>query len=601
MVQAIDEIILDLQNLEKAFKNQLKKVHPKYKASAINLVHYMAFREKDSRELQKNLGNLGLSRLAKNQGHVLTSLQTNRAILKAFLGERLLNIPNGISVKKSKQLQKSNTKSLLGYRTKGRRARIMVTLPSEAAANYQLVEQMLAAGMNCARINCAHDNREVWLKMIGNLREASKKLKKNCKIAMDLGGPKIRTGALVPGPKIRKIRPEKNIRGEVIHPVKLWLSPHPPNDPAMTHLPVASHDFRKITGNGKLTLEDTRKKQREIDIVQVAKNGCIGLCHKTTYLETGMKLFLHSSAGMDYIKVGELPQLEVPVLLSPGDTLRIDRQSIPGGSARFDEKGNLLSEAHIHCTAPEIIDQVKTGEPILFDDGKIKGIIREIHSEEVMVEIIHTSPKGGKLRSDKGINLPESDLKIRGLTEKDKNDLEFIASHADVVNMSFVNNVLDIKELLSELRRNNAKEGFGVILKIETQSGFNNLFEIILEAMQVYPVGVMIARGDLAIEVDWQNIGRVQEEILSICQAAQVTDVWATQVLEGFSKKGTPSRAEITDVIKAQQADCVMLNKGPYILESIKLLDSILKQMEPYREKNTPFSPKIAKAYIKGK
>jgi len=167
--------------------------------------------------------------------------------------------------------------------------------------------------------------------------------------------------------------------------------------------------------------------------------------------------------------------------------------------------------------------------------------------------------------------------------------------------MSFVNNVLDIKELLSELRRNNAKEGFGVILKIETQSGFNNLFEIILEAMQVYPVGVMIARGDLAIEVDWQNIGRVQEEILSICQAAQVTDVWATQVLEGFSKKGTPSRAEITDVIKAQQADCVMLNKGPYILESIKLLDSILKQMEPYREKNTPFSPKIAKAYIKGK
>jgi pyruvate kinase len=71
--------------------------------------------------------------------------------------------------------------------------------------------------------------------------------------------------------------------------------------------------------------------------------------------------------------------------------------------------------------------------------------------------------------------------------------------------------------------------------------------------------------------------------------------------LESLAKRGIPSRAEITDVIKAQQADCVMLNKGPYIQESIKFLDKILKQMEPYREKNTPFTPKIAKAEIKGK
>ena len=309
-----------------------------------------------------------------------------------------------------------------------------------------------------------------------------------------------------------------------------------------------------------------------------------------------MRLFFNNSKDGDFVTVAELPMLEPPILLKTGERLRIDRQSILGNSAKYDENEKLISDAHIYCTAPEIIDQVKVGEPILFDDGKIRGEIKEIDHNEAIVEIVHTAGKGGKLRSDKGINLPSSNLTISGLTKKDKKDLKFVTQHADVVNMSFVNNVEDVCDLLKELKNHKVKEEFGVILKIETQSGFNNLFKIILEAMQVYPLGVMIARGDLAIEVGWINIGIVQEEILSICQAAHITDVWATQVLENLAKNGIPSRAEITDVIKAQQADCVMLNKGPYILDSIQFLDRILKQMEPYREKNTPFTPKMMKA-----
>jgi pyruvate kinase len=106
----------------------------------------------------------------------------------------------------------------------------------------------------------------------------------------------------------------------------------------------------------------------------------------------------------------------------------------------------------------------------------------------------------------------------------------------------------------------------------------------------------MIARGDLAVESGWKNIGRVQEEILSICQAAHVTDIWATQVLDNLAKSGVPSRAEMTDVVKAQQADCIMLNKGPHIFDSINLLHAILKDMEPYREKNISFLPRLSKA-----
>ena len=120
---------------------------------------------------------------------------------------------------------------------------------------------------------------------------------------------------------------------------------------------------------------------------------------------------------------------------------------------------------------------------------------------------------------------------------------------------------------MEEFKALNAND-IGIILKIETQAGFKNLPGILLAAMQSYPIGVMIARGDLAIEGGWQNLAGMQEEIMSLCAAAHIPIVWATQVLETLSKKGIPSRAEITDAAMAQQAECVMLNKGPHIVRT---------------------------------
>ncbi len=129
--------------------------------------------------------------------------------------------------------------------------------------------------------------------------------------------------------------------------------------------------------------------------------------------------------------------------------------------------------------------------------------------------------------------------------------------------------------VLAELENLGVLNKLGVILKIETQSAYNNLTGILLEGMKIYPLGVMIARGDLAIEAGWKNIARIQQEILSICNAAHVPDVWATQVLENLAKKGIPSRAEITDAATALQAECVMLNKGVYIEKAVKIRDMI--------------------------
>ena len=114
--------------------------------------------------------------------------------------------------------------------------------------------------------------------------------------------------------------------------------------------------------------------------------------------------------------------------------------------------------------------------------------------------------------------------------------------------------------------------------------------------MKSYPVGVMIARGDLAIETGWKNFATIQEEILRVCEAAHIPDIWATQVLENLAKKGVPSRAEVTDASLAQRAECVMLNKGVYIEKAVKLLDRILVKMQRYQKKKNTMLPRLREA-----
>jgi pyruvate kinase len=596
MVGYIDHLITSVKKKEKQYKKELKKIHPENIKSAKNLIHYRALRNKDISALQKMLGNLGLSRMAEAQGSVMSRLQSSKVMLLAMLGKEAQSFRSGLSIKKAMQLSKKNAKTLLGYRSKGRHTRIMVTLPSEASWNYKLVENMILNGMNCARINCAHDDEELWLKMIENIRKASKKLKKRCKISMDLAGPKIRTGPLVPGPKVQKLRPNKDVRGKINKALDLWIGTLEDRGQLSPFIPVTQTDFELIKKETKLYFLDARDKKRSIEIHELEGQLWRASIAKTAYLETGMKLFFNKSKTNEFVTVGELRPLEVPILLNKGDYLLIKRIPILGQAIQHNTDGSIRKIANISCTAPEIFEDVKIGEPILFDDGKIQGVIEDLQKEDVLVNISRTLDGGSKLRADKGINLPKSDLKMDGLTKKDVQDLKFVIKHADVVNLSFVNSKEDVQKLFSQLQEFNANPDLGIILKIETQKGFNNLTNIILKAMQFKTIGVMIARGDLAIEVGWGNIGRVQQEILALCEAAHITDIWATQVLETLAKSGIPSRAEITDVIKSQQSDCVMLNKGPFIIDSINLLDNILKDMDPFREKSSKLTPAMKKA-----
>ena len=198
-----------------------------------------------------------------------------------------------------------------------------------------------------------------------------------------------------------------------------------------------------------------------------------------------------------------------------------------------------------------------------------------------------------KLLPDKGINFPDTLLNLCPLTEKDKQDLDFIVSHADIVGYSFVQNTSDIDLLEQELQTRQSKRlnPLAIVAKIETPQAICNLPELIVHAAGKYPFGVMIARGDLAVEIGYQRLAEMQEEILWLCEAAHVPVIWATQVLEKLVKKGIPSRPEMTDAAMSERAECVMLNKGRYQGEAVRILDDILRRMQEHQlKKDTPIT-----------
>lgn len=593
-ISQIDVIIQQCKIEEENYRPYLKDLNPEYKKSAKNLIHYLVFRNYHSGDLQTFLFKNGFSGLKNAEAHIMTSLLLARNHLSKRINQStpIIAIP-ALSIKKSKKLLQERTEELLGEKSKKRNVRIMVTQPSIAADNPKLVEEMIAQGMNTLRINCAHDNRETWHAMIANAKKSMSKLNKDITISMDLGGPKIRTGAITSGPKVIHLTPERNALGHVINPAMAILIKEGelfPNEEE-NYIPVPEGMINVLEVGDSIRFYDTRDKTREFKVVEKENKLVYVHSYDSAYLQTGNELFVFRK-NISF-KIGEIPPLEQYIQLKKEDEIIIHKITKDGMPAQYNDEGVLIEPAYISCTSQEVFNHVKAGESIVFDDGKIAGKIIANTGDTLQVKITYAKEAGAKLKADKGINFPESNLKLAGLTSKDKEDLEFIVNNADVVNMSFVNSSSDVEDLLNELSQYPNAVNLGIILKIETMSAFKNIVKILVTAMKHKSVGVMIARGDLAVECGWENIGLVQKELLRICHAAHIPTVWATQVMENLAKKGVPSRAEITDAVMAQHADCVMLNKGMYITEAISLLNTILINLEKTRNDKRSFFKQI--------
>lgn len=209
----------------------------------------------------------------------------------------------------------------------------------------------------------------------------------------------------------------------------------------------------------------------------------------------------------------------------------------------------------------------------------------------VMASLLEVRPVV-KLRAEKGINLPDSELPVSALTDEDRAHLAFVAEHADLVGLSFVRSPADVAVLHDALDALGRRD-IGIVLKIETKAGFESLPRILLQAMRRPPIAVMIARGDLAVELGFERLAEVQEEILWLCEASHIPVIWATQVLDTLARTGIPSRAEVTDAAASVAAECVMPNKGPHVEEALRTLVDILRRMERHHYKKRSIFRKL--------
>ncbi len=267
---------------------------------------------------------------------------------------------------------------------------------------------------------------------------------------------------------------------------------------------------------------------------------------------------------------------------------RGDQLAIAFAGSLKDAKSDF-GQPVAECTLDAAVQAAEVGHRIFYDDGKLGLVVRRATQWGLIAEVETCPDKGVKVKTEKGLNFPDTDFDVDALTPKDLEDLDFVAAHADAIEYSFVQSADDVLRLQQALaRRREDWRGLGLVLKIETARAVAHLPEILVQAAIAQPTAVMIARGDLAVEIGFNRMAEMQEEMLWLCEAAQVPAIWATQVLEHLISDGTPLRGEMTDAAMAARAECVMLNKGPYLREGVDALDTLLERMADHQHKKTP-------------
>ena len=562
--------------------------HVVHEASAANLAHFVALRSEDLRGLQDELAELGLSSLGRCEAHVLATIDAVRRALAALAGSAVPTEDEhgrcAPGYGEGVGLLERTADDLLGPATPGRPTRIMVTLASEAAVDRQVVDRLIDAGMDIARINCAHDDAAAWIDMAGHVRAAGLARGRDVRVLMDLAGPKLRTSSMAPGPAVVRLKPDRDAFGKVIAPAAARLRAAADavgDDGGVPSIGIVGDLLDDLVPDDVLHLVDARGKRRSMRV------GFVGALvevstHGTVYLVEGTEIRnLRTGAGGI---VGPLRPAAGHVELDVGRLVEL----VAGGAAH-DADGSTEERPTIGCTLAEAVDALQVGHRVFFDDGTFGGRVESIDvgadgRRIARVRVTSSPPGGGKLRAEKGINLPDTDVPVPALSADDLSALDTVAAVADIVALSFVRTPDDIRTLQEELARRRV-EHLGLVLKIETVQAFRALPDLLRVGMATRSVGVMIARGDLAVEAGYERLAEMQEEILWLCEAAHLPVIWATEVLDRLAKTGRPSRSEITDAAMSERAECVMLNKGRHIAQAITTLDDILRRMAAHQSK----------------
>jgi len=573
-----------------------------FAADAANLAAYVALRRQDLRKLQDHLRDLGLSSLGRCEAQVLPTLDGVAMALDALVGSPPEERAVERLVRESRQGRSRlhrHSERLLGRSPANRDMRIMVTLPSLAATEKRLVHDLVKRGMDLARINCAHDDATAWQAMIRHVRAASAATGRPCRVLMDLAGPKLRTGDIGTRPPSLRLKPHRDDGGEARTPAYFLLDASgEAGGPGLgqvaglgryPRVAVGREWLRRVKPGDGAELTDSRGRKRRILMLDRLGDYHVLACvMETTLVEPGLMLRhkpKRRGAGAGETPVGPMEARAEAIRVAMGDRVLLTREG-EAEVAACGAGGEGPCAGRVPCAQPEVLDSLKAGERVFIDDGRITAEVEHVDEAGAWLRIVRTAPEGDKIRSAKGLNFPDSDLALPSLTEKDLLDLDFVAGEADLVGYSFLRDAADMDRLGDELAARGAGD-MGRIAKIENRQAVAHLPEIIVHGAARAPFGLMIARGDLAVELGWARLAEMQEEILWLAESARVPVIWATQVFEQLIRENQPTRAEMTDAAMSQRAECVMLNKGPFVLDAITLLDDIAGRMRGHQVKKS--------------
>ena len=552
---------------EKARADAIAAVLPRHRASAANLAHYLALRTRDVRKLQLSLAALGLSSLGRSEGHVRDTLER----ICGWLSAAAPSSKESLSREKAESLLHENTRALLGPKPADRHVYIMVTAPEAAEATQEWADPLLQAGTDVLRINGAHEGPEQWAAIAGMFKARAAALGKPGRVLVDLPGPKLRAEIRQLEEAVLHLPRRKDRLGRTVAPTELLLVEQFAGE---GQLPVPAAWLKEMKSGDEIVFLDAGGRERSLAVRGRVEGGVAAQCDRSLYLAGGLKLaWRRGSKTLGEGLLGGLPKQPRELRLGVGDRLVVNSTGLAPDPAL-----PVLALAE-----PALLAQVRPGERVVLDDGRVTAVVETAIGDTLECKVQRTSREPARVRSGKGIAFPDSALSLGHFGAQDEAALAFALEKADAVGASFIAAAADVARIVARLRA--SPRPIGLVLKLETRGAMDNLPAILFEALKYEPVGLMIARGDLAVELSFERLAEMQEELLWFGEACHLPVIWATQVLDSMAHSGVPTRAEVTDAAMAARAECVMLNRGPYIGAAVRMLADIIRKMEAHQFK----------------
>jgi pyruvate kinase len=554
---------------------------PKHQLSARNLAHYLGLRRRDIRRLQLGLAAAGLSSLGRSEGHVRDTVLR----LCAWLSGEKDAVPYPLDRTRAEALLHENTYALFGPRAAERHVFIMLTAPDAAQVTPTWASEVIRAGADVLRINGAHESSAEWESIAATFKACAMAEGKPGRIFVDLPGPKLRTEIRTLEDTVVHLPRRKDRVGRTVAPTEVVLVGEHHRVP---EVPVPPEWLARLEPEDTIAFTDAAGRARELTVRGRRGRAVRAECDRSLYLRSGLPLEWRRGDSVNGIgTIGPFPRRPKVLELSPGDSFLLN------ASGRSDDPSARV----LAFPEPALLEQVQPGERVILDDGKIVAIARSRRGDGLVCTVQRTVKSPTRLRSGKGVAFPDSTLSVPQLRALDEAALSFALARADGVGVSFVNSARDVA-LIGERIRSAGRPGFGMILKLETRGVLRNLPGILFEALKYDPVGLMIARGDLAVELSFERLAEIQEELLCFGEACHLPVVWATQVLDSAAQTGIPTRAEVTDAAMAMRAECVMLGKGPHIATATRMLADIIQRMEAHQFKRRSMLRPLAVAGV---